>query len=223
MLASAKRLIGRDVFGSDDRIGMLCDLFFAERSGNVRYAVVKTGPWLGEREILLAPQSLDEPHADIPDLYTRLTRHLVEHSPSVDADLPINRVYEDHLHRHYGWSRYWGASPADLSSSATIVLDEEGVDPDLRGMRAVFGHHLHALDGELGHLDDLLIDTVAWEVAFFVAKTRNWLPGRTVLLPRESVMQVRWDAKEVTLALTRDEIKKAPAFEDLPQTQSPMA
>ncbi len=216
MLLSAKRLLGRNVRGADDSIGLLRDVFFTEKSGNVRYLAVEAGDWLEGREILLAPQSLENARPDVYELRTRLSRHMVEHSPPVTADLPISRAYEVRLHKHYGWARYWGASSEDAATSATVVLETPGVevDPDLRSVKDALGHRLHASDGEIGHLDDLLIDPLHWEIAYAVAKTRNWLPGRTVVIPRGAILQVRWDARAVTVELTREQIRAAPEYVD---------
>ena len=43
------------------------------------------------------------------------------------------------------------------------------------------GFHLHASDGEIGHVDDFLVDP-AWKVAYLVVDTSNWVGGKSVLV-----------------------------------------
>lgn len=223
MLLSAKRLIGRNVLGADASIGALVDVFFTESSGNVRYLVIKTGAWLESREILLAPHCIERARPDVYELFTKLSRHLVEHSPPITADLPISRAFEERLHGHYGWARYWSAASTAEAKGVTVVLDQDeaAVDSTLRSVKDVLGHRLHAIDGEIGHLDDLLIDPFAWDIVYAVGKTRNWLPGKSVLVPWPVVRQVRWDTNEIMLAWSCEQVRAAPSYDDRILTDEP--
>ena len=43
------------------------------------------------------------------------------------------------------------------------------------------GFHLHATDGEIGHVDDFLVDP-GWNVRYLVVDTSNWIGGKSVLI-----------------------------------------
>ena len=43
------------------------------------------------------------------------------------------------------------------------------------------GFHIHATDGEIGHVDDFLVDST-WKVAYLVVDTSNSIGGKSVLL-----------------------------------------
>ena len=45
----------------------------------------------------------------------------------------------------------------------------------------IIGFHLVATDGEIGHVDDVLVDE-QWNVRYLVVDTSNWIGGRSVLL-----------------------------------------
>jgi len=45
------------------------------------------------------------------------------------------------------------------------------------------GFHLVATDGEIGHIDDFLLDA-NWTVRYLVVDTSNWIGGRSVLVSR---------------------------------------
>lgn len=66
-----------------------------------------------------------------------------------------------------------------------------------------------AEDGSIGHVEDIYFDDQTWRVRYLVVDTRNWLPGRKVLISPESVVpHVSEDG--VRVRLTREQIKKSP-------------
>ena len=40
-----------------------------------------------------------------------------------------------------------------------------------------------ASDGDIGHISDLVVSDEDWAVRYLVVDTRDWLPGKHVLLP----------------------------------------
>lgn len=57
-------------------------------------------------------------------------------------------------------------------------------NPHLRSTNDVSGHHVHATDGEIGHAEDFLLDDATWAIRYFVIDTKNWWPGKKVLVRR---------------------------------------
>jgi hypothetical protein len=53
-------------------------------------------------------------------------------------------------------------------------------DPHLRSGNEVRGYHIEAIDGRIGHLDELLIDAESWRISYVELDTRNYWPGRHV-------------------------------------------
>ena len=60
-------------------------------------------------------------------------------------------------------------------------------DPHLRSIEAVTGYHIHASDGEIGHVEDFLIEDADWSIRYLVVDTKNWWPGKKVLISPRSV------------------------------------
>jgi hypothetical protein len=86
-------------------------------------------------------------------------------------------------------------------------------DPHLRSSRAVTGHHIEARDGEIGHVEDFLVDDETWAIRYIVIGTHNWLPGKHVLLGPEWVDEIDWASSTVRVDVDRDQIKHAPEFD----------
>ncbi len=87
-----------------------------------------------------------------------------------------------------------------------------GGDPHLRSTDEVTGYHLRARDGEIGHVEDFLYDDQDWSIRFLVAGTRNWRPGKEVLVPPAWIGDLHWEDRTLDLAVTREEIRMAPEY-----------
>jgi hypothetical protein len=74
------------------------------------------------------------------------------------------------------------------------------------------GFHLHATDGEIGHVDDFLVDT-AWRVCYLVVDTSNWFGGKSVLIAPSAIDTVDAEAQEIGVRLTRKEIEQSPPID----------
>lgn len=74
------------------------------------------------------------------------------------------------------------------------------------------GFHLHATDGEIGHVDDFLVDP-SWKVAYLVVDTSNWVGGRSVLVSPTAVLKIDVETQEIQVRLTRKEIEQSPSVD----------
>jgi sporulation protein YlmC with PRC-barrel domain len=78
------------------------------------------------------------------------------------------------------------------------------------------GYHIHASDGEIGHVDDFLIDEAGRAVHYLVVDTSNWIGGRSVLIATAAIARIDSPAKQIYVTLTRAAIKAGPSVEDAP-------
>ena len=89
---------------------------------------------------------------------------------------------------------------------------EEAGDLHLRSAAKVTGYHIEATDGDIGHVEDFIIDDETWEIRYMVVDTRNWLPGKKVLIAPRWIDRVSWDDSKVYVNLSREAIKNAPEY-----------
>ena len=221
MLRSLKHLKGYRVHETDGEIGHVDDVYFDDHHWTVRYFVVQTGNWFQSKRVLVSPVSVVDETSDNKILIVNLTREQVRNSPGVDADKPVSRQIELRMVEHYGWPIYWpyayGGGGMDVPSAEAAINPLEEVedkdDPNLRSINEVIGYHIGASDGEVGHVDDFIIDDKSWIIRYIVVDTKNWLPGRRVLVAPGWVETVRWDRGKVLLALDRRTIKDSPKYD----------
>src|SRR5471030_3372811 len=75
------------------------------------------------------------------------------------------------------------------------------------------GFHIHALDGEIGHVDDVLLDESTWGLRYFVVDTSNWVGGKRVLVSPSVVAGLDVERQRIDVKLTRDQIKNSASIE----------
>lgn len=220
MLRSVKELHDYTIHATDGDIGSVHALLFDDQTWDIRYLVCDVGGWLPGRLVLLAPSALKQPHYDTRMISVALTKEQVEHSPDIDSDMPVERQYEIALHRYYDWPVYWGALEpvgAIVPSLPAVAMDEIGddprVDPHLRSTREVIDYYIQARDGDIGHVEDFIIDDALWVMRYMVVDTRNWWPGKKVLVAPQWITEIRWGDAQVQVDMTREQIKSSPEFD----------
>lgn len=218
MLRSVKEFVGYDIKALDGKIGTAKDLCFDDVSWAVRYLVVDTGRWLPGRLVLLAPAALDHPDWGRKTLPVLLTREQVEKSPPIDADKPVSMQREAELHRYYGWPLYpIYPPPGDVLPTPPPPPPKgqqpESSDPHLRSFMEVAGYHIQATDDRIGHLDDMIVEDSTWHLRYLVVDTRNWLPGRKVLVAPQWVTRISWDDRILSVDLPLETVRNSPELD----------
>jgi uncharacterized protein YrrD len=228
MLRSTNEMIGYRLLATDGEMGKVHDFYFDDVSWTVRYLVVDTGKWLPGRKVLISPVALDKPDWEYQTLPVNLTTKKIEESPPIETDEPVSRQKQIRIHAYYGWPVYWpyvggyGGTPAAVAVPEKEVQNEpeeameedlaEG-DPHLRSVREIHGYHIGASDGEVGHVEDFIVDASNWVIRYMVVDTRNWLPGRKVLLAPEWADSIVWEEKKVFVGMSRETIKASPEYD----------
>jgi len=216
MLQSAKDLRGYAIQATDGEIGKVYDFYFDDESWTIRYLVVETGSWFSGKQVLISPVVLGRPEPEEEIFPVSLTREQVENSPDVDTESPISRQHEMELHVYYGWPMYWGGGGPFISPEETAEAGAVGEkESRIRSIREVVGYHIQAIDGAIGHVHDFLIDDEKWEIRYMVADTRNWWPGKEVLVSPQWIASVNWEEAKVHVDLTKESIRNSPEYENL--------
>ncbi len=208
-------LQGYAVHASDGDLGRVDGFLLDDRYWTIRYLVVETGSWLVERKVLIAPTALESIDPSNRRILVKLTREQVRHSPDIDTDQPVSRQHEAELMSYFGWPAYWddwAGSPLFVEPRRLVEVPPG--DPHLRSTGEISGYRIHASDGEIGHVEDFLLDEGKWSLRSLVVSTRNWLPGKKVVLPVAWVRDASWENAEVTVDHTRAEVLNCPVFDD---------
>ncbi|OHV81907.1 PRC-barrel domain-containing protein [Ensifer sp. LCM 4579] len=227
MLWSASDMKGCGIDATDGSIGTIGDLLFDDQNWTVRWFVVETGVVFTGRKVLLPPSAILSSDSIGRLLSVNVTKQQVKDSPEIDFDAPVSRRQESSVYDHYGWHPYWGphtyfapGARAPVVPVPTPDYEEELAasdargegDPHLRSANEVTGYYVNATNGDIGHVEDLVVDTDAWAIRYIAVDTVNWWPGKKVLISPMSLTNVIWATQTVNTSLTRDQIRNAPEY-----------
>ena len=142
----------------------------------------------------------------------------------------MSRQHEVELATYYGYPFYWtgpyrwGATPVPMlvghdvgprgmaaGGPADVDAAHRG-DPHLHSAREVIGYGIAATDGELGHVEDYLLDEETWAIRYLIVDPRNWWPGAHVVISVEWLEDVSWESRTVGVGMTRDAVRNAPEW-----------
>ncbi|HWQ36684.1 MAG TPA: PRC-barrel domain-containing protein [Blastocatellia bacterium] len=233
MLQSVNELQGFALMATDGAVGEVREFYFDDERWTVRYLVVSTGSWLEGRDVLISPISVRQVDRGSNQVFVNLTMDQVRHSPDIDTHKPVSRQHESLFMSYYGYPYYWGgpglwgsaAYPAAVAlppataehiaaeSEARARDEEQSGDSHLHSTREVTGYYIQASDDDIGHVEDFIIEDDSWAIRYLVVDTRNWLPGRKVLLAPEWLERVSWTDSKVFVNLTRDEVRNSPEYD----------
>jgi sporulation protein YlmC with PRC-barrel domain len=231
MLIAASAFTGTAIEALDGIVGHVKDLLFDDTTWKIRWLVVDTGHWLSSRRVLLHPSAISDMDHGAQTLRFALTRAQIEASPDLSQDEPVSQQMQHSLYDYYGWNPLWGvsyfggnamASPlsappyfgAELErdNRETGVMSDQG-DPELRSVKEVTGYHIAATDGDIGHVDNLLIDDETWGIRYLIVSTHNWWPGKQVLLSPFAVTGLAWSDRHITVDVSREQVKTSPTWD----------
>jgi sporulation protein YlmC with PRC-barrel domain len=229
MLTISSELGGYAITASDGRLGTVSDLLFDDASWLIRWLVVDTGKWLSGRKVLLPPSVLGLLDPKGKEFPVTLTMQQVQDCPEIDTERPVSRQLETNVYDYYGWSPYWGTGfgaremGGAMAAAPSLGLRQReeqiaesgrnGDDPHLRSIEAVTGYHIKASDGEIGHVEDFLVEERDWSIRYLIVDTKNWWPGKKVLISPRSARAIDWMDKLVHLDVDLQTVKDSPAYD----------
>lgn len=239
MLRQTQDLLDLAVVATDGAIGDVKDLYFDDEAWAIRYLIVDADSWLSSRKVLISPIAAGKADWVAKRLPVALTREQVKNSPDLNTDMPVTRQHETDYLDYYSYPYYWGGkglwgtggyptmilpgyagygSPTAIRAEANAAqarteARQRDNNPHLRSCNAVVGYHIEASDGEIGHVQGLLVDEESWAIRYLVVNTSNWWLGHAVLVAPQWIKNVSWAEQTVAIDLTRDALKQAPSYD----------
>jgi hypothetical protein len=242
MLRSMNDLKGFDVLATDGGIGDVEEFYFDDEQWAVRYIVVNTGNWLSGRQVLLSPFSVTQVDRDNRKLHLYLTQDRVEKSPNIDTHKPVSRQMEAAHLDYYGYPYYWGGpflwgageypdlatqqsawataptatattEHSTTSGGAAASMLDVSANLNLRSTDEVASYYIAATDGEIGHVEDFILEDDSWTIRYLAIDTRNWLPGKKVLVSPRWIAAMDWAHGKVHINLSCEGVKQSPEYD----------
>lgn len=228
MLQTYRDLTGMPLALKDEKFGSISDLYFDDRDWSVRYAVANIGAWYENREGLVNAELIGRPDLDKRECPVALTRAQIMNAAPPEADPPVNEQMRQSQSgvpltaffiSHPGGVYSPALAEAQIATLSELSGEAETTncnnDPHLRSMAEVLGYTISAQDGEIGSVDDFLVDPANWQVRHVVVDTGNWLPGARVVLARGLLDAVSWSDRQISVRVLRQTVESSPRLERL--------
>jgi hypothetical protein len=221
MLNKAKILTDYKLDGLDGEIGRVKEFYFDDYHWTIRYLVADTGNWLTGRNVLISPYSLGKVDTKNRDIAVNLTKKQIENSPPLESKKPVSKQFEKDYFGFYELPIYWNGTymwggsaniERDPEKQKKINRSEEKWDYRLRSTKEVDKYRIQAEDGDIGHVEDFIIDDETWAIRYLVVDTRNWLPGKKVFISTQWIQSVNWGDLKVIVKLSREAVMQSPEF-----------
>lgn len=222
MKRSLRALSNFTVETKDGKKGKVKDFLFDEKQWIIRYVEVDFGNLFSSDRVLIPKVFLKQPLWENKVFPTELLMEDIERCPKLDDHLPVSRKYEDELYQHYRLNPYWATAymgsvgnyyPPRPINVPSKVLEEANIDTILRSFKEVEGYHIHAKDGKIGHIEDLIIGDEDWQIIYAVIDTKNWLPwSKKVLIAINWMENISYVNKEVKINLKTGIIENMPDY-----------
>jgi hypothetical protein len=212
MLLLTKQIEGAVVEASDGKLGKLVDFLFDDRDWSIKNLVLDAGTWLNSRRVTLPPDLIQRKDwADHRLMITGLTREQVVKSPNVETHVPVGDLSKLEEATIIDWGLYW----IKILDHPWQVSD----DPHIRNTEEMIKYHLRETDGRMGHIADFLIDDEVWQIKFIEADTRNWWPGKHVLIAPERIDSIDGENRIVHVNLSREALEHSPVYQPTGEVQ----
>lgn len=226
MKRSIKSLIGFTIGATDGEIGKVKEFYFDDATWTIRYLIVETGSWLFGRKVLISPVSLLTPDWEKKIFNVNLSMEQIKNSPDINTEKPVSRQQELEMYAHYPWGSYWGSNlyagiiPPPISMYDVILSEEKNTNniteqgnPHLRSTEKVIGYNIKALDGEIGKIEDFLMEDSNWKIDFMAIDAGSWLNEKKVLISPKWIKEIKWATDEVIINASIEHVKNSPEYD----------
>jgi len=194
MLHRLQTLVEHRVIATDGEIGSVRDFLFNDQTWAIHYLVVDVKRWLTREEVVLPVTAIKQLDWENKTLHVQLTKEQVRQSPDVDTKQPVSRQQEIAMQDYFGKLAYWVDRRSPMTSSMPTGIEypvhTEG-DLHLRSISNLEGYEVRGTDGELGRLEDFILDEASWHLGYLEVKAGEWLLCRSVLVPTRWVKSNR--------------------------------
>ncbi len=225
MLTSFNDLITYSARLEDQRFAVT-DILFDARDGALKYLVVDTGAWFESQQTLVAAALIGRVDVENAEIVLTASRDEFERAPRWEGEheplIPMLSALPPLVVGPFG-STY---APLALTAEWSALSDErteDDVDSDPRAEKAVdlfeTAHNwldsaVFGRDGELGSLDDLLVDPDTRKITHLVISNGSVMRGKLLVVPY-AVLRYRAKGGHLVLDTTVEKLRNAPQIDQI--------
>ncbi len=214
MFWNASAIKGYTVFATDGDVGHVVDILIDDVAWTVRWLEVETGNWLNRHTVCLPLWALNPPDPKTHILTVALNRAQIGSSPEADGDGNLSQDHEAKISEHYAslCPLYAQCEPASQGEKVLIRPAQVGPSQNLVSLNGLRNSTVDASDGEIGHVESLLVDTRTWTIKYLVVHTSDWWADKKVLILPDTIERIDYVRGRIDLRVTREKVRGSPDF-----------
>jgi hypothetical protein len=229
MLWGLKNLKKCSAVAKDGKLGLFANAYFEKDRWMVPLISIKTGPWLFGRNVLLAPDFIERIQTRQHRIEIDISKQEVLQHETVEQEKAIARKNEDEARNYYGWPLFWGYVPGPDPYYPVMGINQfqfPGVAAEytpepkdvvlhppvgqLKDGEEILGFKVQAIDGEIGYVQDLMIDLEKWTVSYLIVETGSWFYHDRVAISTQWVRDILDLDVQLDVDLMRETIEQSP-------------
>jgi uncharacterized protein YrrD len=195
MLWNASSIRGYEVVATDGHSGTVEDFIFEDRGWTIRWLVVETGTWLAHRRVYVPVAAAGEPDAKSRRICLSLTLDQIGQCPSGDVTLLRD-----------------AATGAHFTQGEPQLGPDNHVGPHFRSLIVMTDASVEAIDDDVGHVQDFLIDADQWRVNYLLVHTTEWWIGEVILISVKAIAGIDYTRNILKLNVNRQVFKDSERF-----------
>ena len=173
------------IVATDGNLGSVVDLCFDDRSWIIRYLVVDASSWFPDHWVLIPSISVRSWAPDPSILRGALSKTQVK--VSAEAHIPSGRPER---------------TPQPYALEHAIRdRARAGGETHLQVATAAIGYAVQTEDGEIGHVQDILVDDKDWAIRYLLVDTTNKWTSQRVLVAPAWLTHVSWDESKTFFSI----------------------
>ncbi|WP_087973389.1 PRC-barrel domain-containing protein [Oceanobacillus rekensis] len=206
------------ILAKDGEMGKIKDIYFNDQNWGIRYAIVDTRKWLPGRKVLLPPDIFINVNKDDKYVAVEYDKEMVRNSPPVPENEDLTKEQESNLVDYYGWNVFpdnaligtergpIGTFEPNRSVKEKVPEEphlqrEQNGDKNEKHLRSedeTIGFKVHAKDGKIGKLVDMIYDSEQWKINYIVVNSNeNLLEEELYIYRVEQIKTVDWFEKDL--------------------------
>ena len=118
-----------------------------------------------------------------------LSKKQIEDCPDIFTEKPVSKQGEISYSKYYNWNAYWNGpymwgvydSPFyDYNAWSEPSEAERSWDPHLRSAKELIRYAVNGLEGNIGYIEDFIVDDNTWAIRYFVVSTTDWFQKKNI-------------------------------------------
>jgi hypothetical protein len=217
MLRGVETLYGYTILAKGGAVGQIYDFLFDEETWEMRYLVINTSIRLSGRKVLIPVFALEHMNQRSRKATVPLTKEQVKNCPGIDTATLMSRQTQHHLNEIYPLFQYWAMSGYVSASLPLPLASNQQSQPRetntiFRSVEDVANCRIQATDGNIGGIEDIVVDDESWSIRYIVAHPKKWLSGRTFWITPTWVKTIDWEDRQVFLEVSKKHLKNSPDY-----------